>query len=87
MIASLRTRSLTGVFLVNRIQYQGDEQHDYHAVGMGIEMSRRYGANVTVQQFQALLTKYQDRLAGGRPDQSPVVSGGWPYVPGYFDNK
>jgi len=71
----------------NRLQYLGDEQHDYSAVSMGIEMSRRYGANVTVQQFQAQLTKYQDRLASGTPSQSPVSPGGWPYTPGDFDNR
>jgi len=68
-----------------RRSYYYDDPQDYHAVGMGIEMSRRYGANVTIQEFQALLVDYHEGLASGPPRQGPVP--GWPYAPGDFDNR
>jgi len=68
-----------------RLPYLFDDPQDYYAVGMGIEMSRRYGADVTIREFQALLVDYHEGLASGPPRQGPVP--GWPYVPGQFDNR
>jgi RHS repeat-associated protein len=72
---------------LGRLPYLFDDPYDYQAVGMGMEMQKRYGADVTVPEFQSLLVDYQDRLAKGTPDQSPVMAGGWPYAPGDFDNR
>ena len=69
-----------------RRPYYYDDPLDYHAVSMGIEMSRRYGANVTMQAFQALVTEYHQWMARGTPNYSPVLGPGAPYGAGYFDN-
>jgi hypothetical protein len=69
-----------------RRPYYYDDPFDYRAVGMGIAMSRRYGDNVTMQAFQALMTEYQQLMARGAPNYAPVVGPGAPYGAGYFDN-
>ena len=68
-----------------RRPYCCDDPQDHHAVGMGIEMSRRCGADVTTREFQALLVDYHEGLASGTPIQGPVP--GWPHAPGDFDNR
>ena len=65
-----------------------DNPQDYYAVGMGIEMSRRHGADVTIREFQALLVDYGGGLTSGLPNQEPFSSSvDWPYSPDYFDNR
>ena len=67
--------------------YYGARFYDpYHAVSMGIEMSRRYGAQVTMQAFQALVTEYHQLMARGAPNYTPVLGPGAPYGTGHFDN-
>lgn len=68
-----------------RRPYYYDNAQDYHAVGAGIEMSRRYGADVSIREFQALLVDYGEGLAKGTLNEGDVP--GWPYVSGQFDNR
>ena len=69
-----------------RRPYYYDDPFDYRAVGMGIEMSRRYSDNVTLQAFQALVTEYHQLMARGAPNYAPVAGPGAPYGAGHFDN-
>lgn len=64
-----------------------DDPLDYNAVSMGIAMSKRYGANVTLQAFQALVAEYHEKLAPGTPNYGPVKGPGGPYQAGRFDQS
>jgi RHS repeat-associated protein len=65
--------------------YFGDNGQGFRAVSFGIALSRRYGPDVTAPEFKALLVAFDDGLDHGTPSEDSHF--GWPYAPGWFDNR